>query len=224
MDPLLLQHFPELAKINDSAGQQLLAKAQLVELPAEQVVFSPGDSCENYLLVVEGAVKVLARGQNGREIVLYRIENTGSCVLTTSCLLGQDHYPAEGITETPVKAFVLPRQLFQQALQESPGLRNFIFQAYGERLSDLIHLVQEVAFERIDLRLARHLLQLGRSQIEIHCTHQQLATELGSAREVVSRQLKEFEKRGWIELGRGTIRIDDLNQLQQFLQQADQRH
>ncbi len=216
MDPLLLERFPDLGRIDDPAGQQILSAARLVTLPPNQVVFSLGDSCENYLLIVEGAVKVLARGVNGREIVLYRIQNTGSCVLTTSCLLSQDCYPAEGITETEVKAFAIPRQLFQQALNSSPGLRSFIFQAYSERLSDLIHLVQEIAFERIDLRLARQLALLGNSQIEVHCTHQQLATELGSAREVISRQLKEFEKRGWISLNRGSIRIEQLAQLQQF--------
>ncbi|MEH6625749.1 MAG: Crp/Fnr family transcriptional regulator [Motiliproteus sp.] len=216
MDPLLLERFPALGRVDDSAGQQILSTARLISLPANQVVFSLGDSCDNYLLIVEGTVKVLGRGVNGREIVLYRIHNTDSCVITTSCLLSHDCYPAEGITETEVKAFIIPRQQFQQALNNSPGLRDFIFQAYSERLSDLIHLVQEIAFERIDLRLARQLALLGKTQTEIHCTHQQLATELGSAREVISRQLKEFEKRGWIGLNRGNIRILQLQQLEKL--------
>ncbi len=216
MDPLLLARFPALAQVEDPAGRSVLTQARLLNLAAGEPVFRLGDRCENYLLVVAGRVKVLARSRSGREIILYRIEDTGSCVLTTSCLLGHDCYPAEGITETEVKAFAIPRPLFDQALQQSAALRTFIFSAYSERLSALISLVQEVAFERIDQRLARYLLEHGRSRQQLHCTHQQLATELGSAREVISRQLKNFEQQGWIQLGRGTIRIDQLHPLQQL--------
>ncbi len=214
MDPLLQHRFPALGRITDPVGQQVLTEARLLELPAGQTVFSPGDECQNYLLVVEGCVRVLGRSAGGREIILYRIQNTGSCVLTTSCLLSRDRYAAEGITETPVRAFAIPQSAFKRGLDQSPGFRDFIFQSYGERLSALISLIQEIAFDRIDLRLARYLCEQGRDHIEVHCTHQQLATELGSAREVVSRQLKEFERRGWIRLGRGSIRIDDLSSLE----------
>ncbi|OMH27987.1 Crp/Fnr family transcriptional regulator [Motiliproteus sp. MSK22-1] len=214
MDQLLQQRFPSLSRITDTVGQEVLSQARLLELPAGQVIFSPGDRCENYLLVVEGSVKVLGRSANGREIILYRIENAGSCVLTTSCLLSKDDYAAEGITETTVKAFAISRAAFKQGLEQSAGFRDFIFEAYGERLSALITLIQEVAFERIDLRLARYLCSQGVNRVELHCTHQELATELGSAREVVSRQLKAFEKQGWIRLGRGSIQLDDLKSLQ----------
>ena len=211
---LLLQRFPALADIDDQAGLAVLAQARLLEVPAGQTLFSPGDQCSNYLLVVDGCVKVLGRGSTGREIVLYRIENSGSCVLTTSCLLGQEPYAAEGVTETAVKAFAIPRNAFDEGLANSSRFRQFIFAAYGERIGSLIKLVQEIAFDRIGPRLARYLCQRGADQIELHCTHQELATELGSAREVVSRQLKEFERQGWIQLSRGSIRIDDLGPLQ----------
>ena len=214
MDQLLQLRFPGLSRITDSVGKEILSQARLLELPAGQIIFSPGDHCENYLLVVEGSVKVLGRSLNGREIILYRIENAGSCVLTTSCLLSKDNYAAEGVTETAVKAFAISRSAFKQGLEQSSGFRDFIFKAYGERLSALITLIQEVAFERIDLRLARYLCSRGEKQVELHCTHQELATELGSAREVVSRQLKIFEKQGWIHLGRGTIQLNDLESLQ----------
>lgn len=216
MDLLLEQRFPALRGIDDPVGREILANARLLQVPPQQILFHVGDSCDNYLLVVQGQVKVLGRSPEGREIVLYRIEDCGTCVLTTSCLLSQQCYPAEGVSETEVMAFAIPRERFQQALTESPGLRRFIFDSYGQRLSALIGLVQEIAFQRIDLRLARYLVNHGTDRIELAVTHQDLATELGSAREVISRQLKQFERQGWISLGRGHIRIENLKALQCF--------
>ncbi|MFT6914903.1 MAG: CRP/FNR family transcriptional regulator [Motiliproteus sp.] len=213
LHPLLQQAFPQLGLITDPAGVSILAEAPLLSIPAGQSLFRVGDACQNYLLVVKGQVKVLGRSASGREIVLYRIQECGSCVLTTACLLGQDTYPAEGITETPVQAFAIPSRQFREALSLSEGLRAFIFQSYGARLSGLIGLVQQLAFERIDLRLARYLLEHGWDRIELQITHQDLATELGSAREVISRQLKQFEREGWVQLGRGWIRVNDLEGL-----------
>lgn len=213
LHPLLQQAFPQLTQIDDPDGVSILAEAKLLTVPAGQSLFRIGDPCQNYLLVVKGSVKVVGRSAGGREILLYRIEESGTCVLTTACLLGQDAYPAEGITETEVQAFAIPRTRFELALSRSEGLRVFIFQSYSARLSGLIGLVQQLAFERIDLRLARYLIQHGRDRIELHITHQELATELGSAREVISRQLKQFEQQGWVQLGRGTIRVDSLDAL-----------
>ena len=217
LHPLLLEAYPQLGQVDDEAGNAVLAQAQLLSVPAGQSVFRVGDPCQNYLLVVSGKVKVVGRSPSGREIILYRIDECGTCVLTTACLLGDDHYPAEGITETEVQAFVISRSGFEQALNGSQGLRQFIFESYGSRLSDMITLVQQVAFERIEQRLAKYLLEHAAERIELNITHQDLATELGSAREVISRQLKNFEQRGWLKLGRGSIRVDDLEALQRAI-------
>jgi CRP/FNR family transcriptional regulator len=222
-DPLLLARIPQLAQIDDSAGLAILAQAQAqaVELPPQTTIFRQGDQCSNYLIVVEGSIRVLGRSSSGREILLYRIDGFGTCVLTTSCLLGDQHYPAEGITETAVKAFALSKTQFQQALERSAGLRAFIFDTYGQRLNSLITLVQEIAFERVDLRLAKQLFALSDEQDRLQITHQALATELGSAREVISRQLKELEHRGWLQLQRGAILMTDRRALQQFIDSHD---
>lgn len=200
----LQQQFPVLAEL-DRSGMEILARAQRVELPTDQIVFHQGDACNNYIIVVSGTVKVLGRNAAGREIVLYRIEQQGSCVLTTSCLLGEEAYPAEGITETDVVAFLIPLAEFRKALAESESLRRFIFDSYGERLAKMIGLVQEIAFERIEKRLARYLIEhCGPGYILLR-SHQEIADELGTAREVVSRQLKAFEQKEWIALSRNQI-------------------
>ncbi|MDP2561599.1 Crp/Fnr family transcriptional regulator [Psychrobium sp. 1_MG-2023] len=179
-----------------------------VEIPVGTTLFRQGDSCQQYVFIKSGGVKVFTRSENGRELVLYRIKPNESCTLTTSCLLGDAFYPAEAVTESDVVAYVLSKPAFLSELNRSSQFRAAIFNSYAQRLKDVISLISEVNFSRIDARLAKFLLtQCENNQLNI--THQQLATELGSAREVVSRHLKEFEKRGWVRLSRGIIVLDD---------------
>ena len=206
VDDLLENWFPE----SEPRLVSLRRQVQTVAVPAGQTVFHQGDACEQYLVVLQGCVRVQALSEAGREIVLYRVRDHESCVITTSCLLGHESYPAEGVTEVETRALVIPRPVFDQALEQSAGFRHFVFQNQGARLSDLIRRVEEVAFGRMDAKLARLLLDwAGEHDGRVELTHQQLATELGTAREVVSRQLKQFEKKGWILGGRGLLAIAD---------------
>jgi CRP/FNR family transcriptional regulator len=197
--------FPQLAELNDNVINALMDNAMIVNLPKDATAFHQGGECGSYLLVLDGDVKVLTRSENGREIVLYRLSRGDSCILTTSCLFGKNTYPAEGIAETDVTAIAIPAPVFQHAVQNSDMFRAFVFESFSSHLSSLITLVEEVAFGKLDIRLARHLLKLAQDKSSLDATHQQLATELGSAREVISRQLKDFESRGWIKLHRGNI-------------------
>ncbi len=209
---------PIFNTISDAAGRQALSQAKEITVPANTTLFRHGDRCENYLLVLEGSVKVFTRAENGREIVLYRVNSGESCTLTTSCLFSHNSYPAEGLAETQVKALAIPNPAFNEGLQHSSDFRNMVFDAYSQRLTDIITLVENISFGRIDIRLARALMQHIVGDMTIHITHQTLATELGSAREVISRQLKEFEHRGWVKLHRGSIEILNSSELEQLAQ------
>jgi len=211
----LTSRYPKLSDL-DEAGQALLAQAHRVELPADTVIFRHGDRCDHFVMLVSGHVKVVARSPAGRELLLYRINHQGTCVLTTSCLLGNEHYPAEGIAETDVVAYLLPRSVFQQALDRSPALRTFIFDSYAERLSGLIHLVQAVSFESVEQRLVGHLLQRADESGVVKESHQLIADELGTAREVVSRKLQQLAQQGLVELGRGKVILLDAEALKNF--------
>ena len=209
----------------DNALTELLKQAKFdyinnqskkITVPANSTVFRQGDACENYLLVLEGSVKVFSRAENGREIILYRVQNGQSCTLTTACLFASNPYPAEGITETDSTALMISQSVFNRALAESEEFRQIIFDQYAKRLSDVIHLVESLSFGHIDIRLARLLLQLSTDSDTIQTTHQTLATELGSAREVISRQLKEFEREQLISLQRGSINISNRKNLQKI--------
>ncbi len=203
-----LSCFPPLSAASEP-DRRFLAEAKILRVPAGVTVFRPGDDCQNYLMVVQGSVRVQKVAENGREIVLYRVESGQTCMLTTSCLLAGERYPAEGVTETEVVVRALSLELFHKLLATSDTFRRFVFGSFGERMADLMMLVEAIAFGRLDSRLAQRLLALGGSSGRIVITHQQLAAELGSAREVVSRLLKEFERRGWIALERGGIAVRD---------------
>lgn len=207
--PHWTRYFPGLDQVDDPTGLGVLTDAREIQAPEGAVVFRPGSVCEQYLLVTEGSVRVQQTSCSGREIVLYRVQTGESCVLTTSCLLGGNRYGAEGICETPVQGIAISAPRFMEGIEHSPGFRRFVFQGYGQRIAELMTLIDEVAFGRLNVRLAQRLLELAHGQDTLHCTHQDLAVELGSAREVVSRALKDFERQGWVHLSRGHIDLLD---------------
>jgi CRP/FNR family transcriptional regulator len=204
-----LTRFPELSSVAAAEQDLLLNSSTVIAVPANTVVFGPGKKPDNLLLVLDGALRVQHLSDKGREIVLYRVRAGESCVLTTSCLLAHEEYPATGITETVVQAAAIPRQVFDTLLGKSAAFRQFVFSAYSRRITDLFLVIEDVAFQKMDIRVAQKLLELVDTVSVVSATHQQLAVELGTAREVVSRQLSEFQRRGWVSQTRGSITLLD---------------
>lgn len=191
------------------ARKRMEEMARLVRLPAGATLFRPGDLCENYLVVLQGAARITLTSESGREILLYRVEPGQSCVLTTAALMSESEYDAEGVTETEVEAMVIPASVFGELLASSAVFRRFVFSSFAVRLQDLIGLVGEVAFSRLDRRLAAFLLKRSRTGSRITMTHQEIAAEVGSTREAVSRLLKSFERDGLVHLHRGAVELRD---------------
>ena len=187
--------------------QAFLSPSKIVEAPGNSLLFSPGDNCEDYLFLLEGQVKVFSMASNGREILLYRIRPGETCILSTNCMMGSQYYPASAKTETDCKALSIPVAALRLAMGKSPLINLLVMDNLSRRIGSLVELVSEVALERLDVRLARHLLQLSAENQAINTTHEDLAKEIGTAREVISRQLRKFEDEGWIETARGRISI-----------------
>ena len=205
--------FGELAESDDPAIKNLIDSAQRVTVRAGEYVCHTGASCNSYLLALEGTVRVQLTAQSGREVTLYRVQSGGSCILTTSCLLSGEPFPAEAIAETNVTALAIEQRRFRQALDESADFRRFVFANISRGLGDVIRRMEAVTFTAIDKRLAGALLDSRKSGSVSATTHQALAVELGTAREVISRHLKRFEADGLISLGRGRIEITDPERL-----------
>jgi CRP/FNR family transcriptional regulator len=212
----LTSRFPGLSRLETGILATLAQSAQELRIPAGTRIFGPGHPPAAYLLLVQGTVRVQQVSEGGREIVLYRVSAGESCTLTTACLLGYEDYQAEGMTETEVDALAVPRPAFDDLIARSAEFRRFVFSAFSSRISNLFRLIEEVAFSRIDVRLAQRLLELADARGRVALTHQQLASELGTAREVISRQLHEFQRRGWIATSRGAIDISDCAGLRQL--------
>lgn len=203
---------PQFAGAEKALVDEIIEAGRIVRVERGNFVFHAGDSCAAFLLLLEGQVRVQLTAASGREVTLYRISAGGTCILTTSCLLGRDDYPAEAIAESDVEAIAIPSSAFQQVLEASPSFRYFVFDGFSKRLSSVIQKIEELVFTSIDVRLAGTLVRMSRDHVET-ITHQQLAVELGTAREVVSRQLKRFEREGWVRLGRGNVHVLDAEAL-----------
>ncbi len=200
--------FPPLAGLPAKLRDELVARSRILSVPQGTQIFGPGQTPENLLLLLAGTVRVQQRSENGREVFLYRVNAGEGCVMTTACMMAMEDYSAEGVAETDCRAVAIPRALFDDFLARSPEFRQFVFHAYSRRIADLFLVIDDIVFRRLDVRLAGRLLQLAHDGT-VSATHQLLATELGSAREVISRTLQEFQRRGWIEQARGEIRLID---------------
>lgn len=211
-----LERFPQLAQLDDTTKHLLTERSRLVTIPAETRIFGAGLAAEDMLFLLEGTVRVQQISDTGREIVLYRVQAGESCLMTNACLFAYGSNTAEGIAETPVQAASIPRHLFDALVAQSAEFRNVVFLAFSKRITDLFQVIDEVAFQRLDVRLADKLLELVDGKGEVAITHQNMSTELGTAREVVSRQLQEFQRRGWVELLRGKVLILNTVALEQL--------
>jgi CRP/FNR family transcriptional regulator len=195
--------------LEPEARAALLAAGTMATAPRGTVLFGPGRSPDTLILLLVGTVRVQQTSDTGREVFLYRVQAGETCVLTTACLLAREEYPAEGIAESDLRAILVPRSAFEDLLGRSPSFRRFVFATCARRITDLVEVIEEIAFRRVDVRLALKLLALAGSDGTVHATHQALAVELGTAREVVSRQLQEFQRRGWVALSRGSLTVTD---------------
>lgn len=211
-----VERFPGLSRLEPSIKKLLSSRSILVDVPSGTTVFGPGNSPENMLFLLDGTVRVQQVSETGHEIVLYRIHAGQSCVLTTACLLAYEDYSADGIAETKVQAAAVPRDVFDDLVAQSKSFRDFVFAAFSKRITDLFRMIDEVAFQRLDVRLADKLVSLANDENIVKTTHQKLSVELGTAREVVSRQLQEFHRRGWIKQSRGSVSLLDMTQLKKL--------
>lgn len=202
-----------LAEVPAAKLDELLAQAMVMSLPAGTTVFDENQACQGFPLILSGSLRVIKASANGRELQLYRVIPGESCILTSSCLLGHTRYQARGICEHDVEMVLLPASAFHVLLESQSSFRSYVFHLFSDRLTDLMQLVSAVAFQKLDQRLAVLLIT---KESPIHATHQALADELGSAREMVSRLLKGFADQGWLVLGREHIEIlnrTELNRL-----------
>jgi CRP/FNR family transcriptional regulator, anaerobic regulatory protein len=203
-----LAAFPFLGRVPEASRELFFARAVGKTLEAGQVLVSGGGECAWLPLVLEGTLRVYKVSSEGRELTLYRIERGESCVLTATCIMNRDVFPAIAQSEGPAVVALLPARLLSGLVDEHPEWRRFVFGLYARRLDLMLTLVEEVAFRRVDERVASHLLARAAGPGgAVRTTHARIASEIGTSREVVSRILEDFEARGILRVSRGAVHI-----------------
>jgi CRP/FNR family transcriptional regulator len=183
-------------------------------VPAGSMLFDEGSACTGFPLLLAGSIRVAKASAQGREILLYRVQPGEGCVITGACLLGGTAYRARGVAESALELVVLPPALFETLLDQSPPFRRWVFALQAERLTALMARVESIAFQRVDARLAACLLERSAQGREpVHATHQDLADELGTVREIVTRALRQLADDGLVEVSREQVRVLDATAL-----------
>lgn len=198
--------FPAFKTAPAGVVQQILAAATGSSFPAGNRIYAEGDACTAIAFVLSGEIRVFKIGKTGREITLYEIGPGETCILNASCILAKRNYPAHAMTLTAGEMLLVPSALFRRLVEESESMRDFVFSLLSLRLTQVMELVEEIAFGKMDERLMEYLIERTENG-KLTATHQKIANDLGTSREVVSRLLKDFERQGRVALARNEITL-----------------
>ena len=219
---LINSSYPELADITDQCWIDSIEQAKPMLIKPNTTLFSGSATCNNFMLILEGTIRLYQCAEDGREITLYRVQSGDLCILSLNSLLKKQSFNAIAATESHVQSLVISSDDFKHLMNESQTFRDFVLSTLTERLCEAIYMVQDTAFNHLDMRLAcilGSLFERNNGPL-LKITHQELAHELGTTREVVSRILKDFEKKDCIKLSRGNIELASADGLQWFSQKA----
>jgi CRP/FNR family transcriptional regulator len=211
----IAQALPLLQRADAALVHEFQQAAFFAKIPAGKDVFLEGDRVDGIALLISGVVRVYKIGETGRQITLYRFGNGQSCVLTANAILSQKTFPAVATVEKDAEAVMIPAELFRKWVSTNDLWREFVFELLSQRLSSVMEIIDEVVFQRMDVRLAALLLTRSKIQNPMRITHQEIASELGSSREVISRLLEDFSERGFVSVSRGEVELLDAEGLRE---------
>jgi len=204
-----LHIFPGFRKGPRDLLQALVSAGTQRIIPGGSQIYREGDACSGIAFLLAGEIRVYKIGQTGREITLYEIGPGETCILNASCILSGRTYPAHALALTDLTVLLVPAEVFQELVKQHETMREFVFALLSERLTGVMELVEEIAFSRVDERLKDYLIERS-ADGRLDATHQKIANDLGTSREVVSRLLKDLERRGGVRLSRSTITLRNL--------------
>jgi len=209
--------FPIINQTTDEIKNQIFSISIYKKISKNNSILFEGDKCMYLPLVIKGTIRVFKIGENGREITLYRIKEGESCIISATCILNKEYFPALAEADCDVELLLMPSMLFNTLVDKHKEWRSFLFNLYAKRLISVITLLEELKFIRMDIRIARYLLDLFSSSNNINITHNDIAVELSTSREVISRILKKFENDGLIKILRGKIKLINKSDLKEII-------
>lgn len=215
-----LKFIPFFNSAHPNLQEEINTFSTIKLIPKGSFISTEGDQCNYISFIVSGRARVYKLGESGREITLYRLERGESCILTASCILSRRTFPAIASAETDIQAIIIPSENFRNWIKVYEEVSDYVFNLLSDRLSSIIEVIEEIAFKNMDKRIAEFLINSKAIKNEIKITHQEIARELGTSREVVSRILKDFENEQLITLSRGIVFIKNSDGLTQKLKKA----
>ncbi|TAN42396.1 MAG: Crp/Fnr family transcriptional regulator [Nitrospirae bacterium] len=204
-----LETFPVFHDAQEALLKDLFTSSRLQTFPQGMNVYNEGDTCSAIAFLLSGEIRVFKVGEGGREITLYEIHKGETCILNASCILSDLSYPAHASAVQGGEMLLVPAGEFRRMIEKYPEMRDFVFKILSQRLATVMALVEEIAFGKMDERLSDYL-RTEAADGRLAITHQKIANDLGTSREVVSRILKDFERRGKIVLSRNLIQLTNI--------------
>ncbi len=213
--------FPVLKSLPEQDRCQLFTNGQVVLLPEGQMLMQQNQQCQFIPLVLSGSLRIFKLSPNGREMTLYRIGAGDTCLVSIACQIRGEDFPALAQAEEQVKLLMLPVALYHDVMDSSIAWKDFLISSIYGHMTGIMDTLEAVAFDRMDYRLVHWLLdKVGHQAGTVHATHEAIAVELGTAREVISRLLGELKAKGVVTLGREKIEIKNVEQLQNVLKSS----
>lgn len=194
----------------------LVEKGQIMHLEPGTILMEPGKFIKMVPIVLKGSLKVMRMDEEGKELFLYFLDTGETCALSLTCCSSSRPSEIKAVVEEPSILLNIPTRVHEQLSEESKQWKNFVSLTYQRRFQEMLSVLDAVAFKRMDERLMRYIVTKMKQHKtnELQTTHQEIANELGTSREVISRLLKQLENKKWIELGRNVIYIrDDFEEL-----------
>ncbi len=200
----------------DAPARTLLDRFVPLDMPKGTILFQPGEAVKGYVVMLSGQVDVNLIGPNGRDILLYRVAPGESCIQSTLGLFGGDAYTGEARAETNCRLVLIPRDIFFTLLDSSPGFRRLVFSAFAERMQAMMQLVENVSFMTVEARLAALILDRADAAGRLAMTQAEMATAIGTAREVVSRRIDKLVQAGMLSHERGIVTVLNTPKLEEI--------
>lgn len=211
MDDKELSVFPFWEKLTTSEKEELKKQSRILKFEKDQLIASTEMDCLGVLYILKGTIRLYLYSDDGREVTIARLKSDEMCLLSASCMMSQISFPASVAAETDVKAILIPARVINQLKEENIYVENYIYRLTAERFSDVISAVEQMLFMTLEQRVITFLLdetsETGSNTLNI--TQEKIAQAIGSAREAVSRILKQLSGAGYIEVARGKVIIKD---------------
>lgn len=215
----LLKNMSFWSRLQEEEQTILIQNAKILDYKAGDAVYSGGTQCLGMMLVLQGTLRTYLLSDEGKEITIYRLRQGDVCVLAASCILSAITFDVEMEAQTDASLLLLPAWVLSKLQDENVYVENYIYKEAAKRFSDVVEALQQMMFLSLTQRVASFLLDESAKQntSSIIMTHEEIAKTIGSAREAVSRILKQLAKGGYISLNRGEIKIEEKAKLYQLL-------